>query len=509
MRQKKYFYSIISSLCSQFVSMICGIILPWVLIQQYGSELYGATTSITQFLGYITLLEGGIGGVARAALYKPLAEKDYIEINKVVSYIQKFFRVIAVFFVIYSIIIAGTYKFIAKDNTLDGIYSFILVIVIALSSMAQYYFGIAYSILLQADQKTYITGMLATCTLLFNTVFACVLAFAGADMIVLKLAWCCVHFVRIGILNWYIYKVYALKKMKITSNYLPQKWEGMGQHIAYFLHSHTDVIILTILISLNEVSVYSVYNYIFLSLTTIVLALGANMEAVFGDMLAKNEIVNLHSFFEQISFLLNSAVIICFSVAYLLIIPFVKLYTSGINDANYIRPGLAIFMMITQIVYCLRQPYHQIIIAAGKFKETRNAAYIEAVLNIGLSILFANIWGTEGVVFATFISIVYRALYFIYYLKHHILYCSFRVCIKRFLISSMNIVINIYGLYLLINLLNLNLNSVVGWIFSAIILVLLATIITLFFSFLFYRDELFYLIRRVIKINDKFLKRKI
>lgn len=501
MRQKKYFYSIVSSLCSQFVSIICGIILPWILIQQYGSELYGATTSITQFLGYITLLEGGIGGVARAALYKPLANKDCIEINKVVSYIQKFFRVIAIFFVVYSLIIAGTYRFIAKDNTLDGLYSFILVIVIALSSMAQYYFGIAYSILLQADQKSYITGMLGTCTLLFNTIFACVLAFTGADMIVLKLAWCCVHFVRIGILNWYIYKVYALKKIKVSSNYLPQKWEGMGQHIAYFLHSHTDVIVLTILIGLNEVSVYSIYNYIFVSLTTIVLALGANMEAVFGDMLAKNETESLYGFFEHISFLLNNAVIICFSVASLLIIPFVKLYTSGIYDANYIRPGLAFVMMITQIVYCLRQPYHQIIIAAGKFKETRNAAYIEAILNIGLSIFFAIIWGTEGVVVATFISMVYRALYFIFYLKYHILYYSFKICIKRFLISSMNMVINIYGLNLLINVLNLNLNSASGWIFSAIILVFWATIITLIFSFFFYRNELYYLARRMMKIK--------
>ena len=238
-----------------------------------------------------------------------------------------------------------------------------------------------------------------------------------------------------------------------------------------------------------------------MSLTTIVLALGANMEAVFGDMLAKNEIESLHGFFEHINFLINNAVIICFSVASLLIIPFVKLYTSGIYDADYIRPGLAAFMMITQIVYCLRQPYHQIIIAAGKFKETRNAAYIEAILNIGLSIFFAIIWGTEGVVVATFISMVYRALYFIYYLKYHILYYSFKICIKRFLISSMNIAINIYGLNLLINVLNLNLSTVFGWIFSAIILVLFATIITLLFSFFFYRDELYYLVRRMMKIK--------
>ena len=35
-------------------------------------------SSITRFLGYIVLLEAGVGGVVRAALYKPLAEKVLI-----------------------------------------------------------------------------------------------------------------------------------------------------------------------------------------------------------------------------------------------------------------------------------------------------------------------------------------------------------------------------------------------------------------------------------------------
>ena len=84
MRQKRYLYSLLSSLYAQIVSVICGIILPRVLLKNYGSQLYGATRSITQFLGYIALLEGGISGVARAALYKPLAEKDNVEVGKII-----------------------------------------------------------------------------------------------------------------------------------------------------------------------------------------------------------------------------------------------------------------------------------------------------------------------------------------------------------------------------------------------------------------------------------------
>lgn len=66
-------------------------IVPRLMIGTFGSEAYGATSSITQFLAYITLLEAGIGGVARSALYKPLADNDDYMISAVVCEIKRFF----------------------------------------------------------------------------------------------------------------------------------------------------------------------------------------------------------------------------------------------------------------------------------------------------------------------------------------------------------------------------------------------------------------------------------
>ena len=68
--------NIVFSLVSQAAALVCGFIVPRLLINTFGSEAYGATASILQFLSYIVLLEGGIGGVARAVLYKTLAQRD-------------------------------------------------------------------------------------------------------------------------------------------------------------------------------------------------------------------------------------------------------------------------------------------------------------------------------------------------------------------------------------------------------------------------------------------------
>ena len=54
-RMKRAGINAMSTVANQLVVTIIGIIVPWVMISNFGSTAYGATTSIAQFLGYITL----------------------------------------------------------------------------------------------------------------------------------------------------------------------------------------------------------------------------------------------------------------------------------------------------------------------------------------------------------------------------------------------------------------------------------------------------------------------
>lgn len=80
----------IFSLMYQVVVVICGIILPKLYMKCFGSELNGLVTSITQFLGFITLLEAGVGNVVQSFLYRHLAQKDDAEIGKIIISSNRF-----------------------------------------------------------------------------------------------------------------------------------------------------------------------------------------------------------------------------------------------------------------------------------------------------------------------------------------------------------------------------------------------------------------------------------
>ena len=70
--------------------------------------------------------------------------------------------------------------------------------------------------------------------------------------------------------------------------------------------------------------------------------------------------------------------------------PFIKIYTAGIEDANYIRPWLAILFVIVGVANTIRIPANTLVNAAGHFRETKNRAIMEALINLVVSLVFVQ-----------------------------------------------------------------------------------------------------------------------
>ena len=127
--------NIATALCNQLITTACGIVTLRVLLASFGSEAYGICASITQFLSYIMLLESGIGGVARAKLYVPLARRDMCEVSAVYNAIRRFFYYVAAAFVVYSVLLGLTYHDLAGVTLYSKPYIFTLVLTIGLSTL--------------------------------------------------------------------------------------------------------------------------------------------------------------------------------------------------------------------------------------------------------------------------------------------------------------------------------------------------------------------------------------
>ena len=450
--------NVISSLLAQIIVVVCGLIMPRCLLKAFGSEVYGATSSITQFLSYIALIEGGIGGVARSELYKPLSEGNTNKIAIILRMLKSFFFKIGLIFIIYVIVIGVIFKDISSIESLDWPTCFFLVAVISISNLGQYFIGITYGILLQADQKNYVINFINAATTILNTVLVILLVYLDFNIVFVKLISSCVFLLRPLIYFLYVKKFYKLPKnveQEDDSPVLKAKWTGLGQHIAYFVHSNTDIVLLTIILDLRIVAVYSVYALVTNNIQSLISSFGSGMEGLFGELIAKDEKENLKQIFSKYVSLLSFVSIIIFATTFILIVPFVKLYTSGIEDVNYIYPVFGFLMVLASFIYIIRLPFHNIVIAAGKFKETNLASFGEAGINIVISIACVFFLGIVGVAIGTCIAVTFRYVYYLVFVYKNIVGENKFNILKNVLLSFITFIGLSTGGYFLVNLFEL------------------------------------------------------
>lgn len=480
------------SLLQQGVAFICGLIVPRMMIKAFGSNAYGATASIANFLAYVTLLEGGLGAVTRAALYKAFANKSDYEVSAVVAETKRLYQKVALIFILYVLIIASFFQQLSHNYSFSYWYSFALVLVIAISNFATYFIGITYSLLLQADLNNYTIAIIRIITTILNTIAIYVLIILKCDILAVKLVSSFVFVLRPVLLSLYVKKHYDIKKVESKESLLKNKKSALGQHIAWTLHNNTDITVLTLFKDSALVSVYSVYYMIVSQLQNILTSFTSGMEAVFGSMLGNEENEKLKKTFGYYETLISLISVSVLSTAMFLIIPFVRLYTSGITDTNYINPEFAVMLIIATLLYCMRMPYERLVVAAGHFKETQMAAYGEAIINIVVSIIFVIRWGLIGVAIGTVAATLFRFVYYAVYLSKHILNRKITLWIKR---MSCNFLV-CFCVLLLERYINLSITNFFHWAIIGIISITITTLITLVVNISVYKDDIIEILTR-------------
>jgi len=487
MRSKKALINAIFAIIMEMFTVLSGIIVPRLIIGQFGSEINGLLSSITQFLAYLKLLESGVGGVVKAALYKPLSDNDTDKISSVIKAAERFFRKIATVSIVYIAILAIIFPLlVTKSYTLGFTAS--LVIIIGIGSIAQYYFGITYQLLISADQKRYIyCGIQIVSTILNILIVLCTVK-QGCSIQVVKLVSAIVFVGRPLLLNIYVSKKYRINKKAVSDDMaLAQRWNGVGFSVASFIHKKTDVFLITLMLSLSEVSVYSVYATIATGLDSVVSMTTNSFQAAFGNMIAKHEEHVLNQNFRINNLIVHVLVFTLFPIALVLMNSYVGLYVSGVDDANYIRPLFGIILIIGEMIYCLRQPYQAVVTAAGHYKQTQRGAFCEAGLNIIVSVLLMFRLGIVGAAIGTLISMVYRTLDYVIYLSKNIINFKISFFVYRILVSAVAAVLGMWVCYLL----DLHLaNTWAQWILNGCLSMIIILGINIVANFIFYRNDM-------------------
>lgn len=486
MKKRITLINMISTLILQIVTIISGFIIPKIILTNFGSDVNGLVSSLTQFLNYITLVEGGITGVVMANLYKPLCEQDNKKLSSIVRTTNAFYKKIGLIFIIYTIALAVVYPLIFKTG-FSYWYVFTLTLILSISLLIQYMFSLTFRNLLNADKKVYIVSFTQTLIWIFDIILAIVSVYIYPSIHLLKLLIGLTYIVQPLIYGKVIKKYYKLDAAsKADNELLKSRWDGFAINVAAFIHNGTDIAVLTIFSNLGVVSVYSVYALVTSGLRQIVNSLTTGINPTIGQAYAKNDMKELNQKMDIYEYIIFVLVFFLFTVGGLLITPFVMIYTKGITDANYYEPIFGGLLLVAEAVYLLKFPHLNLAYSANKFKDITKPAFIEAFLNIIISVILVSKYGIIGVAVGTLVSMIYRMIFHIKYTTKLIENRKQWIFYRKLLIFVIGTLIGLGICYFIPQVKY----TIASWIIHAIIYSIIFVIIYSIISVLFFKKEL-------------------
>jgi O-antigen/teichoic acid export membrane protein len=341
-------------------------------------------------------------------------------------------------------------------------------------------------LLLQGDRKAYVVLGAQIVTTIINVILVIVTLHYIKSIHVVKFLSAVIFLLQPIIFNRFVKKNYNIKvdlNIKAKEE-IPDRWSCLGQNIAFFIHNNTDITLLSLIAGLKIVSVYSVHTMVIFGLKNLVMAFSQVFSPKIGFSLAKGNAADIENQIDQYEFISYFISTVFFGSCICLINHFVLLYTSSITDVNYYQPVFAVLLIYSEYIYCIRNPYIAVVYGAGKFKETAISAYLEALINIVLSLLLIWLLGLTGIVIGTSVAMTYRWLYHLIYLKNNIVYRPIFKAIKRFIMSIVAIIV----CYLLFNYIRwFPLNTVITWIEGGFLCIMIHLVVVIIINMLFDR----------------------
>lgn len=422
-RSKSFTSNALSSLALQVTNIVVGFIVPHALIGTYGSGVNGLVTSLTQFVSYVQLVEAGISSAAVFQLYSPIARGDAEGASRVVSAARVFYYKSGAVFTALMLVLACLYPVFVQVEGVSSPGVFVLVLALGATGFLDFFTLAKYRVLLTATQRNWVIQLASITYKVLYTAVVLAGTFAGVSVVALFVVAILPIVIRTVILVVYAKRNYP--EIDFTADAkglkLDQRWDAFFLQVLGAVQSGAPTIIATFALGdLALVSVFSVYMLVANGLQNAINSISQGTQASFGDVIARGQIETLKRSFREFQAIAYGVCGIACGVGIALIVPFVRLYTADISDVNYVYPLVGVLCMANVLLFHLKTPQGLLVIAAGRYRDTRLQTALQTVIllvgSIGLGVAF----GMTGILVGMLLSNIYRDVDLMFYIPRKV-----------------------------------------------------------------------------------------
>lgn len=498
-RTKKFFYNSISTAFYQIILMISGFIIPRYMLIYYGSEINGLISSISQFIIYFNLVEAGLSSAAIYSLYKPLAEKDIKAINGVVSAARKFYTQSGYIFLSLTVGLSVFYPLLVKTDAISPLNVGLLVLILGVNGALEFFTLAKYRVLLTADQKTYIISIASMIHIIINTIIIIILASNEVNIVVLRMVALLSIFLRSLILMFYVKIKYKYIDYKESPNKhaLSNRWDALYLQILGAIQNGAPVVILTFIANnLTVVSVYTIFNMVIAGLNGILSIFISGLSASFGEVIAKGEQSTLQKSYKEFELFYYMLITISYSTAFIMIMPFIRIYTSGVVDINYDLPLVGFLFVLNGLLFNIKTPQGMLVISAGLFKETKLQTTIQGLIVILVGVILGAKLGIVGVLIGALFSNFYRDIDLIFFIPKNVT----KIPVKETIFRVIRIFLSIFIIWVPFLFIEISPSSYLSWMRDSSFVVLYSVVVVIIINLIFEKENTINASKRILEM---------
>lgn len=383
-------------------------------IQELGDALLGLNTTLTSFLGFLNIAELGLASAIAFALYAPLSKGDQKSVQEIISIQAWFYRLVAIFILVGSGILLLFFPRIFSDSGLPMWYAYATYGVLLLNALWSYLYNYR-QIIFSSDQREYKITFAAQ----FPKIIKQVLQVFAILYLPNPYIWWLGIEAAFGVftallIEWMIHKDYPWLKAsaalggKVRRQYgdiLRRTGQVIYHKIASFILQQSTPIVLLFIFKAREalpiVTIYQNYLVLQAGVFGIFGSIFNGLTASVGNLILEQDHQRVESLFRRLYAL---RLWISFAAAFAIIYyskAFMILWVGG--ERYFTEPELLLFVLCL-LLQITRLP-DQFISAYGMFQDVA-APLVEAVLNLGLSLLLGFYWGIAGVLSGIAVSLL-------------------------------------------------------------------------------------------------------
>ena len=448
MRTKNAAINSIFTIIQKIIETVLSFIYRTIFIQILGVTYLGINGLFTNIFSVLSLMELGVGSSIIFLLYRPLAEKDTEKIKTYMKFYAVMYRTIAIGIALVGVLLIPFLKYIVKtDVEIPGMIP--IYILMLLNTVSSYLMAYKRSIL-EADQKAYYNSINYSIFNAINTILRIIILILTRNFIATLVISIIVNLISNLQISCKANELYPyLKEKDVKPMEKEQLREVIKRMKAIMFHkignviiTSTDNIILSSMISISIVGIYSNYSMITNIIYTTVSLIFVSITASVGNLKVTENTEKSEKIFNEMFFLNFFIYFIISVVSWSMFNDLIKTWIGN----EYVFESGIVFLIIMQLyVSGLRHTTVTFINSSGLNYNSRFKPLVEAIINLVVSIIGVKLFGISGVIIGTIIAYMTCSVWIEPYIlyKHWFKKSPLKYFIKYFCYMGLTILISL------------------------------------------------------------------